>query len=41
MKVVKQLRSNKRFVAAMQDPTAKSAVVEALKELAAELGQNK
>lgn len=41
MKVVKQLRSNKRFVTAMQDPTAKSAVIEALKELAAELGQNK
>ena len=41
MKVVKQLRSNKRFVAAMQDPAAKTAVVEALRELAAELGRTK
>lgn len=39
MKVVKQLRSNKRFAAAMQDPTAKAAVLAALKELASELEQ--
>ncbi len=36
-KIVKQLRSNKRFVTAMQDPAAKAAFVEVLKELAAEL----
>ncbi len=36
-KIVKQLRSNKRFVTAMQDPAAKAAFVEVLKELAAEI----
>lgn len=39
MKVVKQLRTNKRLVSAMQDPAAKAAVIEALKELASELDQ--
>lgn len=37
-RIVKQLRSNKRFVSAMQDPAAKAAFVAALKEVAAELG---
>lgn len=41
MQVVKQLRSNKSFVKAMQDPNAKDAVIAALKELAAELAQKK
>ena len=41
MKVVKQLRSNKRLVSAMQDPSAKAAVIAALQELAAELDQTK
>ena len=36
-KIVKQLRSNKRFVTAMQDPAAKAAFVEVLKSLAAEI----
>ena len=36
-KIVKQLRSNKRFVTAMQDPAAKAAFVEVLKGLAAEI----
>ncbi len=36
-KIVKQLRSNKRFVTAMQDPAAKAAFVEVLKDLAAEI----
>jgi predicted component of type VI protein secretion system len=41
LRVVKQLRSNKRFVSAMQDPAAKTAVIEALKELANDLGRTK
>ncbi len=36
-KIVKQLRSNKRFVTAMQDPAAKAAFVEVLKDLVAEI----
>lgn len=40
-RIVKQLRTNKRFVAAMQDPASKAAVVEVLKELAAELDASK
>ncbi len=36
-KIVKQLRSNKRFVTAMQDPAAKAAFVEVLKDLVTEI----
>ncbi len=36
-KIVKQLRSNKRFVTAMQDATAKAAFVDVLKDLVAEI----
>jgi len=32
-RIVKQLRTNKKFVAAMQDPSAKAALMEVLKEL--------
>jgi predicted component of type VI protein secretion system len=36
-RIVKQLRSNKKFLAAMQDPSAKTALIEVLNELLGEV----